>query len=233
MAVDLMNGLEGWWLMHEGLGTSLTDRSGKGWTGTLTGNTTGPQWVGGPRGRGGLKFNDAVNDRVTISTSFTLTIPLSVSAWVHPTDYTNYRNIFTKRNSFVSTNMVWQWDLRTSTGVVRFFQASSGGDFSYAPPLGVWTHLAVTVEAGAKKLYVNGALQQTISETLVLGTGTGATVQISGFNGSNELFLGSISDVRAWSRVLNVEEVAALYAEGLAFNEKALRPRPFAPGIAR
>lgn len=225
---DLTTGLVGHWP----LAYDANDRSGGGWNGTLQGG------VGFNAGRGlGALDCDGTDDRVSISTSFTLTFPFSICAWVRPTSFANtFLNIFTKRDTFSNTEMVWQFDVRTlAGGGFRILHGTTTATTSVEAPLDTWTHVVLTDNGQGTndiKCYKDGALAATITNTAALGTKTTATVQISGFNGTNELFQGQLSDVRAYNRILSAAEAHAIFSLQVA-RLQALRPSIFVPGHGR
>src|SRR5206468_204871 len=86
--------------------------------------------------------------------------------------------------------------------------------FGYAPPTGVWTHLAVVVTATDTKLYVNGVLQSTLGP-LQLGSDAGANFVIGGTGegpgGDNDPFKGCIDEVRIYNQALSDSNIMAVY----------------------
>ncbi len=198
----------------EGSGTTLADASGNGYTGTLT---NGPAWTTGKFGSA-LQFNasddgnDSNDPRVVLGRTLNIpNLPLTISAWVNPTDYADYRAIISKRDSPIASNMRLDVGLSQTGGGVYIFTGSSYS-FSYAPPLNSWTHLAVVADSSGTRLYVNGLLQQTIG-VIKLGTNTSANTVIGGSGdgagGDNDPFKGKIDDLRIYNRGLSQAEIQA------------------------
>ena len=77
-------------------GTSLTDNSGSGNTGTISGAT----WTSAGKSGGALAF-DGVNDIVTIAdkASLDLTTGMTLEAWIRPTANSTWRTVVTKETS--------------------------------------------------------------------------------------------------------------------------------------
>lgn len=209
------SGLIGYWPLDEPSGATTADSSGNNKTGTLL-NT--PARVTGQVGNA-LQFSppDRINvPRVNIGTDFDVaSLPFTVSAWVNPVDYTDWRAIFSKRNSFSASAMRFDFGLSIGTGRVYLDSQASNVTFTYAPPLSTWTHLSVVATATGTQLFVNGALLQTFPP-LTLGTGATANTAIGGtgeLGGSADTdpFKGMIDEVRVYNRVLSSAEVQSIY----------------------
>lgn len=207
-------GIVGFWKFDEGSGVTAWDSSGNNNTGTLT---NGPTWTTGKVG-GALQFdatdngNDNDDPKVTLGTSFNVSFPFTLAGWVHPTDYTDWRAIFSKRDYPSSSEA--RFDLGLSSGSGRIY-AYTGSlyQFFYAPPTGIWTHLAVLVTSSDTTLYVNGVLAETIGP-VILGTDTTANTALGGtgeINGDNDPFKGMMDDIRIYNRVLSSSEIQKLY----------------------
>jgi hypothetical protein len=78
--------------------------------------------------------------------------------------------------------------------------------FNYAPPRNAWTHVAVVASTSDTKLYVNGALHQTLGR-VTLGTDARANTVIGGtgegIGGDNDPFRGTIDELRIYNRALS------------------------------
>ena len=206
----LKDGLVGYWSFDgpDMSGDLAYDRSGNNATGTLT---NGPVRTVGRIGQA-LNF-DGSDDFVSIGTALDISaLPFTISAWVNPTDYNSWRTIFSKRDSFISTDMRFDLQLWVSTGQVTLIQELSSVQFVYVPPTKVWTHLTVVARSGATDLYVNGTLQETLGG-FTLGTDAVALVRI-GDSGGGDPFLGSIDEERLYNRALSPDEIKRLYNMG-------------------
>ncbi len=198
----------------EGAGTTLNDSSGNGRNGTLT---NGPVWSTGRYGSA-LQFNasDDGNDdndpRVVLGTSFDIpNLPLTISAWVNPINYDDWRAIISKRDATAASEMRLDFSLMQGSGQVYVFNGSVI-PFSYAPPLNTWTHLALVADSSGTQLYVNGVLQETL-DVITLGTKSTANTVIGGTGegsgGDNDPFNGKIDDLRVYGRALTQAEIEA------------------------
>ena len=200
---------------NEGSGTTVSDATGNGNTGTLT---NGPAWTTGKTGSA-LSF-DGSNDSVYVANSSSLNIAttgLTVSAWV-------YRNA--NQQGFVSVlsrqqgtwyyerfylgfeNGNYRWLVNTTSG---YSDLTVGG----AAPLGQWLHLVGTFDGTDVKLYVNGALQFSSPHSGTLPTDTTGLTIGANYNDAahtaQEVFNGKIDEVNVYGQALTSQDVATLY----------------------
>ncbi|MEM6379038.1 MAG: LamG domain-containing protein [Bacteroidota bacterium] len=88
-------------------------------------------------------------------------------------------------------------------------------------PLNTWTHIAATYSTinSEARLYIDGVLDTTATGVTVDTTGIGASI---GYNSGDDVFNGTIDDVRIWSRVLSEDEIDANKTSCLTGNETGL-----------
>ncbi len=139
----------------EGTGTSVTDQSGFGNVGDISGAT----WTSGGRYGGALSF-DGVNDWVTVpgSASLDLTTGMTLSAWVKPHILIGkYRQVLLKE---MTGGLVYGLYANTSRNVPQGSVYLNGRIRSVAGsallPVDTWTALAITFDNSVIRLYVNG-----------------------------------------------------------------------------
>jgi len=160
----------GYWKFDEGSETVASDSSGNGNTGTLM---NGPQWVTGISGTA-LSF-DGSNDYVSIPDSSSLDISgnqISIEFWMKPTVDLPYprdiMKIFDKGDAYVG-------EISLDTEDLDYGRFQGALPFS-APPVvihsttgfwasGTWYHIAFTYDGNNMRLYVNGALENTVAKT--------------------------------------------------------------------
>jgi hypothetical protein len=214
---SLNQGLVGYWKMDDGVGNPCAsgvdkacDSSGNGNTGTWTN-------VASTSGKFGNATNyNGVNGYVDVGTTLDISAkPFSVCSWVNPTDYANYRGIFSKRDSYGATterfNITIDSGLVSTTGVVLFQSSITDLASTYVVPLNKWTHLCIVVAGSTSNLYVNGNFQENMG-SFTLGTGSTAKVLIGADDaGASDWFKGSIDDLRVYNRALSSSEVSRLY----------------------
>jgi hypothetical protein len=71
-----------------------------------------------------------------------------------------------------------------------------------------WTHLALTYDRTAIRLYVNGVLVRSTARTGAVATSAGP-LRIGG-NSRGELFTGQLDEVRVYNRALTAAEVVTI-----------------------
>jgi hypothetical protein len=159
--------------------------------------------------------NDNDDPRVVIGPSFDVaSIPFTISVWVNPADFTDWRAIFSKRNSSQTSGMRFDLGLSLSSGSVYLTQPGDPVDFTYSPPTNTWTHITVVAGTTDTRLYVNGTLQETLG-AFTLGTAANANTVIGGtgegIGGDNDPFKGGIDEVRVYDRALSASEIQQIY----------------------
>ena len=197
---------------YSGSGTTLTDLSGNGNTGTLT---NGPTYSSA---NGGSLVFDGSNDYVSVSSTTALNWGIgnwTFDVWFFlPSSYSNnnlYATIFDSPQFFVGV-------LRSGlTGVPGFYTSGLGYGFissSYATYIfgaytyscaGKWTNLTLSKNESTSYCYLNGSLYA--SKT----TGAYSNQSNSGRYGiksSNELPLnGNIASTKIYNRALTAAEI--------------------------
>jgi hypothetical protein len=198
--------------MNEGGGNGLMDVV----------QNNGGLLVNGPA-RGGSKLGPAISfdgsdDHVIVPHHPRLSIlgDMSAVVWVNPTNYGNYRMMFTKTNG--GTAGPYAMFLNIAGGVPTFFRGNGAAEGNSAgttaPATGVWSQVAVTHRGTAVSHYLNA-----------LDNGTGAISAATADSGNplyfgrradGYYFLGGMAHLRLYNRALSAVEVAQLYADPLA-----------------
>jgi Concanavalin A-like lectin/glucanases superfamily len=219
---SITSGLVGYWPFDEGTGLMTYDSSGNSNNGILINK---PIWTTGKVGQA-LKFNvfaNASNDdvrqnaaSVLIGKSFDVPdLPLTLTAWINPVDFNDWRAIFSKRDSYDYWDMRFDIGLSMDSGAVYLTTAQDTVTFDYTPPTNAWTHIAVVATRTNTRLYVNGQLVEE-SDPVRLGTSERANTAIGGtgegVGGDNDPFSGIIDEVRIYNRALSASEVQQVYA---------------------
>ena len=204
---------------NEASGSAANDSSGNGNNGSISGASR----VAGQAGYGGALSFDGVASIVTVphSASLALTTGMTLEAWVNPT-----------ANAGTAPNDGWRTVILKERGTNGLAYALYGNDGNSNPsrpagyvnsgfdkeatagpqlPVGVWSHIAVTYDNTAIKLYVNGTLRSTFTTTGAISAST-APLQIGGNNvfsvPGTEFFAGLIDEVRVYNRALSAAEIA-------------------------
>ncbi len=162
----------------EGSGSTSNDTSGFAHHAALS-NTT---WT--PSGKFGsaITFNGTTSwATIADTTTLDLTTGMTLSAWVRPTSVSgDYRTVMLKERAPGMSYGLYAADgaSRPPAGYI-----DTGGDVSIAAASNLlantWTHLAVTYDGTSLRLYVNGVLAGTRSETGSIRTST-APLRIGG-----------------------------------------------------
>jgi hypothetical protein len=213
--------LVGYWKFNETGGTTASDSSGYGNSGTLI---NGPNWTG----NGALSF-DGINDYVEVldSASLTFNSKITLSVWILLNeDSIRFMKIIINPSSAVSEDP-WEnycIDLRRKNPRFMISSGTSGTwhgayDTTNGSPLavGVWYHLAGTYDGSTMILYVNGQPTESLAVSLPIGNNN--LPVFIGSRGGVDGFTGLIDDVRIYNRALTVDEVAGLYAEEMSHHQ--------------
>lgn len=205
---DLSSGLQAYWRMNEGSGTTTVDSSGSNRTATLV---SSPTWTTGKLG-GGIGFN-GTSQYLTVTGSTTPST-LTISAWIKPTGVTGTQSILSQGSAF---------SFRTFDNRLRF---TTLGLVDYTTPSGtalvtanVWQHVAVSFTpnaTGGLKFYVNGVLRHTANTT---GMNSNTNVWQIARTNTSEYFAGSLDEVRLYNRVVSAEEIASLANSATPFED--------------
>jgi hypothetical protein len=143
---------------------------------------------------------------------------LSISGWFNFDDISVNRDLMSQ---WVGNTTNGSFSLRRSSGnllivFIRTGSSSSGSDYYYANlatsstghSVGVWYHLAVTLDNGTCLIYLNGQ-----ALTTSIGGSPQATLQASTADFKLS-FDGKMSNIKLWSSKLEATEVETLYNYG-------------------
>jgi hypothetical protein len=196
-------GLVAAYSFNAGTGSVAADSSGRGNNGTISGAT----WVTGKYGKA-LSFNGS-SSVVTIpdTSSLDLTNGVTLEAWVSPSTLgTSWRTVvfkertggmeyalYANQDTGVPVGQVYMGGERNATGTARL-------------ATGAWTHLALTYDGAALRVYVNGALVRSVAQTGSMTPSTGP-LRIGGNGIWPEWFAGAIDEVRVYNRALGATEL--------------------------
>ena len=163
-------GLVAHWKFDEGSGTTASDASGNGNTGTLI---NGPQWTAGKVGN--ALYFDGIDDVITVadSNSLDLSSAFTLSAWVNPASTsTNCRmSILVKNDRYYLYANVTGSACADGVPLGGFSTTRMNWVCQSSPvPTNTWTHLTLTYNGSALTLYQNGVAVATsnVSGTLIL-----------------------------------------------------------------
>lgn len=211
-----------YWRFDEGSGTVASDSSGNGNTGTLK---NGPQWVNGISGTA-LSF-DGSDDYVSIPDSSSLDISgdqISIEFWMKPTVDLPYllgthMKIFDKGDAYLG-----EIRLETETDI-------NYGKIAFALPFsvpykevtstrnswtsGTWYHLAFTYDGSNMRLYVNGALENSVAKTGNVHSSSFPLSIGSYCLGTYAFFKGILDEIAIYNYARTAEEIWIDYKGGV------------------
>ena len=198
-------------------GTVVTDASGEGNHGTLSGG----EWnASGGKIGGAIDFS-TTRGNISVPTSGLSSIDTEVTiafwAYADPTRTDNHYEILGGKTA--NGSRVHCIHLTRSGGAIFYDQGGDTGykrlNYSYGIHLGKWSHWAFVTDtvSGESRLYENGVLLKTqtgathlMNNLSVLKVGSGST------NGNK--YDGIIDDFRIYDTALAQEEIQALYNAG-------------------
>ncbi|MGP3913809.1 LamG-like jellyroll fold domain-containing protein [Nonomuraea sp. 10N515B] len=190
--------------MNEGSGTSVADSSGQNNTGTGTG--TG--WADGKYGKA-LSFNGSTS-WVTVqdAASLRLTTGMTLSAWVNPATLSSWRPIVGKElSSDAVSYTLYASNSSAPSGWVQTDPVTHSTVNGTSPlPVNTWSHVALTYDGTALRLFVNG---QQVGQTALSGSlyDDGSPLRIGGNAAWGEFFSGLIDEVRVYNRAQTTAEI--------------------------
>ena len=190
----------------EASGNSVTDASGVGNNGTVSGATRAA--VG--RYGGALSF-DGTNDSVAVpdAASLDLTNNMTLSAYVNPTSSTGWRTVLMKeRPGGLVYGLYGSSDLPRPSGQLVIGSAEQQLLGPATLPTNAWSHVAFTYDGSTMRLYVNGIEVADQAQTGSAVVSTGA-LKIGGNPIWGEWFAGMIDEVRIYNRALTPAQLQA------------------------
>jgi hypothetical protein len=192
---------------YPGSGTTWTDLSGNGNTGTLT---NGPTYSSA---NGGSIVFDGSNDVVNSTTSIIDRADgqeITVSCWIKPSRTSGQYSVFCTNRSDDTGIYNWIFYQHITDGAIAF-HGDAQNKSSYVPTTNVWINVTNTVTAsGVSTLYVNGVSTYTVTG-YTYGNGTPSRLGIGADPGGQEPFQGNISQVSIYNRALTAAEVSQNY----------------------
>jgi hypothetical protein len=190
----------------EGSGTTVTDFSGRGNTGSIVNAT----WTAAGKYGSALSFNGAtalvsIND----ATSLHLSTAMTLEAWVYPTAISaTWRDVVYKGND----NYYLEASTTLNSGVPAGAGTFGGSDIqalgAATLPLNTWSHLATTYDGSNLRFFLNGTQVSVRAQTGTIATST-IPVTIGGDNIYGQYFQGVIDEVRVYNSALTPAQIQA------------------------
>jgi len=159
-----------------------------------------------------LAWFDGTADYVQLSNPYSHAT-ISVSAWVYKTRHFDHEFIFCNQNSSAQGAYLYTNAEGEVLARVNGTDATSTGTI----PLGKWNHLVFTYDKINIKIYINGVLDGTASQTSDISTDYNATIGNNSASLTQYLHQGAITEVAIFgSRAISAANVLELYNEGKA-----------------
>jgi fibronectin-binding autotransporter adhesin len=209
------SGLVGYWKLDETSGTTAADSSGNSnggtWASGASATTSVPSAItfSDPRA---ISLDGSANGYVTLGTNNfpANNAPQSIALWFKGATNGNNENFLVMANpvsgsavqlGFRGSNLLaWNWGGTTLVSTA-------------APSNNVWHHVIYTYDGESDKIYVDGVLKAT-STTAPHQTGTPTVGYLGTYSPGNEMFTGSLDDVRVYTRALSNVEISILAGGG-------------------
>ena len=183
---------------YPGSGSTWTDLSGNGNSGTFGASTAAPTYN---NANGGSLVFDGTNDYVSLGTPSIGTGKITVSAWIKITTGGIYQHIVDNQSS--------EWHLAIlNDNRPYFFNGVVNHNSTPQLSTGVW-YMITGVQGITNDLYVNGVLAQSIESNVNITTNTPHIGRW--YNGPSRYFNGNISNVSIYNRALSAAEIAQNY----------------------
>lgn len=208
---EVIVGLVAEWPLDDGSGTVVSDVSGNGFDGTLSGGA----WVSGTDG-GALEFNGSVSsDSVTIPVEVfdSISNEISIAFWAYgdpdlqPFNCSVFAAVDASGTRLMNIHLPYQskvyWD---AGGDNRISKSASVNEYE-----GRWNHWVFTKDAvaGTMNIYLNGVLWLP-GTGLITPIGVVANARF-GSGVSADYYEGSLDDFRIYNVALTTNEISTLY----------------------
>jgi hypothetical protein len=134
---------------------------------------------------------------------------MTLEAWVRPSLTGNVRPVIYKERSTGMSYALLAANSNSSRPVGQI-RTTVDRSASAASPISTsaWTHLAVTYDGAAVRLFVNGVQVSSTASTGAIAVSTGA-LRIGGAPTGSDFFRGLIDDVRIYNRPLTAAQIQA------------------------
>lgn len=203
--VPKVDNLVGQWNMNENLGSITFDSSGNSNNGNLLNS---PTWVTGKFGNA-LRFNGSNYVEISNNASLQLTNDCSIFLWINPK--------VIGRECIIEKYWNNEFSLFLDSNHLEFqqgnpWQSKDSNIFQFQ--VGTWYNVGITRQNNVVTFYINGVAFGNANFTNTISSSNKPVRIGEDGDGSKARFNGLIDDVSLYSRALNANEVASLYAMG-------------------
>jgi hypothetical protein len=194
----------------------------------LTVATAATNYVPGQLAQG-LNLPANSNAYLTMPASFPNTAAATFMGWAQWGGGTDYQRLFDVGQD--GTNSI-SLAVRNSSLYLGIHTAGANNDTPTQQPIkiGKWNHFLTTFDGSAAKVYVNGALQITVSTTTTPATILGATNTFGRSKyPTDPYYNGSFDELAIFNTALNANQISTIYQRQAAIYSGATVSRVFGP----
>jgi len=217
---SLYAGLVGGWELNETSGLIAADSSGWNYDGNLVG-MVGNEWTTGIFG-GALEL-DGSNDHVEVTVGADYSTSLTLSAWFKsddagsiPDNYLAQRLVTQPRDNTYSRLALGLND--NKVGAFWHDGSNNTGNGTTILSPGVWYHAALTYDSSTIRIYLDGVLENSFSESNLTAPSTNHLMQLGRQISGERRLDGCLDRVRIYDRALEPSEIVEL-AKTLRYRE--------------
>ena len=194
---------------HWKLNGNSTDYSGNGLHGTDSnmtyGDTYGNGSIGGIFNGTSSMITTGLNPSTRLGKNFT------ISAWIYPTEASNYRGVGGNHNGSYQGIIFFQNDTGSWYCSYGSGSAFAGGVSTKSILINQWNHVLCVYQVGVSlTMYVNGALTKTSTETIGISHLTEFWIGRA-FNSTDRYFKGNIDDFIVDNKIWTTADVKKYY----------------------
>jgi GH25 family lysozyme M1 (1,4-beta-N-acetylmuramidase) len=163
-------------------------------------------------GRPGYGFHfDGSSTYLTTGMS-SLPVPWTLALWVYRQNAPGTSAALLSDGTY--SFKLEQYNATRQVGITRF----GVGDytFGYVTPANAWTHLALVGTSTGTSLYVNGALQSSLTNSQPLPRAYMGASYVASTGVVLDYMLGTLDEVLVFNRALSASEISAIYGAGAA-----------------
>jgi alpha-mannosidase len=192
---------------QEGAGATSADGSGNGNSGTLSG---GAAWTNAGKYGNAVTFN-GTSGFITVPDSNFLDLRNTgtIEAWVRLENLNRWQTVVAKGSANNDAVHNYALQINTSNRFVCIFGNGSSSKVLTSTATAIrsqFTHVACVWNGSQVQLYLNGALNASMPQTLTPGTNT-APLYIGQFGGNTDRLNGIIDEVRIYNQALTQVQV--------------------------
>ena len=158
----------------------------------------------------GFHFDGSTSYLTTGAAS--LAVPWTLSLWVNRQNSPNTSAALLSDGTY--SFKLEQYNGTRAIGITRFGVADY--NLGYVVPQNTWTHVAMVGTSGGTALYINGALQTSVTNSEPLPRAYLGVSYLTSNGAITDYLLATLDEVATFNRALSAGEISAIYAAGNA-----------------